>query len=79
MGAGLTARAHAMGVAVAEEGCGSDGQGPRASESGYARACNGVDGAVPLGKEIGGERASGARHRQVGPACHRTRARAREG
>jgi hypothetical protein len=36
VGAGLTARAHAMGAAVAEEEGGSDGQGPRLSESGRA-------------------------------------------
>jgi hypothetical protein len=55
VGAGLMARAHAMGAAVAVEGGGSDGQGPRASESGCARARNGADGAVPLGIERGRE------------------------
>jgi hypothetical protein len=34
VGAGLVGRAHAMGTAVAEEEGRSDGQGPRASESG---------------------------------------------
>jgi hypothetical protein len=43
---------HAMGAdaAVAREGTGLTG-GPRASESGFARACNGADGVVPLGRE----------------------------
>jgi hypothetical protein len=68
-GHGLTARAHDLGAAVVEEEYGSDGQGPRASESGCARACNGADRAVPLGRERGGERASGARRQQVGPTC----------
>jgi hypothetical protein len=36
VGACLTARAHAMGTAVAEEEGGSDGQGPRVSKSGRA-------------------------------------------
>jgi hypothetical protein len=51
VGAGLMARAHAMGVVVAEEGGGSDGQGPRSNESGCTRVRNGADGAVPLGRE----------------------------
>jgi hypothetical protein len=36
VGAGLTARAHAMGTTVAEEEGRSDGQGPRVSKSGQA-------------------------------------------
>jgi hypothetical protein len=36
MGVDLAARAHAMGATIVEEGGGSDGQGPRASESGRA-------------------------------------------
>jgi hypothetical protein len=33
VGAGLAGRAHTMGASVVEEEDGSDGQGPRASES----------------------------------------------
>jgi hypothetical protein len=51
VGVGLACRVHTMGATVVEEKGGSDGQGPRASESGYAQAHNGVDGAVPLGRE----------------------------
>jgi hypothetical protein len=50
-----------MGTTVAEEGDRSNGQGPRASESVCTQARNRVDGAVPLGRERGGERASRAR------------------
>jgi hypothetical protein len=46
VGASLAGRAHTMGATVAEEEGGSDGQGPRASESGYEQARNGADGAV---------------------------------
>jgi hypothetical protein len=60
--------AHAMGATVAGEGDGSDGQGPRASENGCALARNGADGAVPLGRERGGEQVSGARRRQEADA-----------
>jgi hypothetical protein len=59
----VSARAHAMGVAFAEEEGGSDGQGPRARESGYTRVCNGAERVVPLGRERGAERASRARCR----------------
>jgi hypothetical protein len=52
-----------MGAAVEEEGDKSDEQGPRARNS--------ADGAVPLGRERGGERASGAWRRQVGPTYQR--------
>jgi hypothetical protein len=46
VGASLAGRAHTMGATVVEEEGGSDGQGPRASESGYEQARNGADGAV---------------------------------
>jgi hypothetical protein len=63
----LTAPAHDMGVAIAEEGDGSDAQSPRASKSGCARTHNDADEAVPLGRVGGDEQASRARRRQVGP------------
>jgi hypothetical protein len=70
-----------VGTTVAGEGDVSDGQGPRASESGCARVSNNTDGAVPLGRErrraskrnatpIGGARLSadaGACGRLTGP------------
>jgi hypothetical protein len=68
-GRGLTVRgAHAMDATVAGEEDGSDGQGPRASESGCARARNDADEAVPWGKEReeASERAGRARGRPVG-------------
>jgi hypothetical protein len=49
----------------------------RESTREYARVRNDADGAVPLGREGEGERASGARRQQVGPTCQRTWARAR--
>jgi hypothetical protein len=56
------------------DGCGGgdgfDKRGPRVREG-----TRGADRAVPLGREGEGERASGARHRLVGPTCQWTRAR----
>jgi hypothetical protein len=78
-GCGFTTRgAHAMGVGatVAGEGTCLTGRA-RNSTRRSARACNVVDGAVPLGREGEGERASGVQRRQVGPTCQRTRAHAR--
>jgi hypothetical protein len=63
VGAGLTARAHAMGAVVVEEDGGSNGQGPQGRENWYALAHNDADGTVPLGREKGGERARGERPR----------------
>jgi hypothetical protein len=56
------------------EGDGSDGLDLRASESGCERARNDTDGAVPLGRERGGERVRRAWRRQVGSTCRRARA-----
>jgi hypothetical protein len=39
--AGLAVTAHTIGAVVAEEGGGSDGQGPRASKSGRANRRSG--------------------------------------
>jgi hypothetical protein len=84
---GTWARAHAMGTAVAEEGGESNRHGPRASNSGCARVCNGANAAVPLGREReeGSERAwrgadrwarlsvdAGARAGLAGPAWAKT-------
>jgi hypothetical protein len=67
-----------MGEGEAIAGQGTDLKGrARESTRGCARACNDADGAVPLGREGEGERASGARRQQVGPTCQRTWARAR--
>jgi hypothetical protein len=80
-GRGLTARrAHAMGVGatVAGEGTGLTSRA-RESARGRARACNGPDRAVPLGREGEVDRASATRRRQMGTTCPRTWVRAGAG
>jgi hypothetical protein len=69
MGAGLAGRAHAMGAVVAEEEDGSDGQGPRASES---ERLNGLTSGV-RGTVREGNTREGSWRQQIGPTGQRER------
>ena len=67
VGAGLASVAHAMGAAVAEEEDGSDGQGPRASESEWLNGLtSGLRGTVREGNTC-----EGSWRQQIGPTGQR--------